>query len=69
MGDLFSLFSAFSGRSLGGDKSWVDTQLIADHAQAMSESFLDPGRLTVSYANGRPVVSLTDKEGRSRPWS
>ena len=62
MGDLFSLFSAFSGRSLGGDKSWVDTQLIADHAKDMSESFLDPGRLTVSYANGRPVVSLTDKE-------
>ena len=62
MGDLFNLFSAFSGRSLAGDRSWVDTGLIADHAEAMSENFLDPGRIAVSYVNGQPVVSLTDEE-------
>ena len=62
MGDLFNLFSAFSGRTLSGDRSWVDTGLIADHAEAMSENFLDPGRIAVSYVGDQPVVSLTDEE-------
>ena len=62
MGDLFGLFSAFSGRSLSGDRAWVDTGLIADHAEEMSKNFLDPGRIGITYNNGRPVVSLTDEE-------
>ena len=62
MGDLFNLFSAFSGRSLTGDRSWVDTGLIADHAGEMSANFLDPGRIAVTYVDGQPVVSLTDEE-------
>ena len=62
MGDLFSLFSAFSGRSMPADTAWVDTELIADQAENMAKSFLDPGRIAVSYAGGRPVVSLTDEE-------
>ena len=62
MGDLFSLLSAFSGRSLPADRTWVDTGLIADHALLLSENFLDPGRITVSYKYGTPVLSLTDEE-------
>ena len=62
MGDLFGLFSAFSGRSLSGDRAWVDTGLIADHAEEMSKNFLNPGRIGITYNNGRPVVSLTDEE-------
>ena len=62
MGDLFSLFSAFAGRSLPADRAWVDTKLIADNAKTLAASFLDPGRIAVSYENGQPVVNLTDEE-------
>ena len=60
--DLFSLLSAFSGRSLPADRAWVDTELIAGSAEKIADSFLDPGRITVSHKNGRPVLSLTDDE-------
>ena len=62
MGDLFGLFSAFSGRSLSGDRAWVDTGLIADHAEEMSKNFLDPGRIGITYVDGDPVLALTDEE-------
>lgn len=62
MSDIFGLLSAFSGRSLPADRAWVDTGLIAQKAEQIADSFLDPGRICVSYANGRPVVSLTDAE-------
>ena len=60
--DLAGLLSAFSGRSMPADRSWVDTELIADHAERIAADFLDPGRITVSYRNGQPVLALTDAE-------
>ena len=62
LGDLVGLFSAFSGRSMPADLSWVDTKLIASSARQMAGDFLDPGRIAVSYKNGRPVLELTDEE-------
>ena len=60
--DLMGLFSAFSGRSMPADLSWVDTKLIASSARQMANDFLDPGRIAVSYKNGRPVLELTAEE-------
>ena len=62
MNDIFSLLSAFSGRSMPADRSWVDTELIAEKADSLALNFLDPGRIAVSYENGQPVVKLTDEE-------
>ena len=62
LGDLVGLLSAFSGRSMPADLSWVDTKLIASSARKMADDFLDPGRIAVSYKNGRPVLELTDEE-------
>ncbi len=62
MSDLFGLFSAFSGRSMPADRAWVDTELIAQSAETLAEGFLDPGRITVTYKDGRPVLSLTEEE-------
>ncbi len=60
--DLFGLLSAFSGRSMPADRSWVDTELIADQAQNIVSEFLDPGRIQVSYRGGQPVLSLTPEQ-------
>ena len=60
--DLLGLLSAFSGKSLPADRAWLDTDLIAASAEKLADNFLDPGRITVSYKNGRPVLSLTDEE-------
>ena len=62
LGDLVGLLSAFAGRSLPADRSWVDTALIASHAEQIASDFLDPGRIAVTYKNGRPVLELTDAE-------
>ncbi len=60
--DIAGLLNAFSGRSMPADRSWVDTDLIASQADNIAATFLDPGRITVSYRDGRPVLELTDKE-------
>jgi len=60
--DIAGLLSAFSGRSMPADRSWVDTELIASQADNIAASFLDPGRITVSYRDGKPVLELTDEE-------
>ncbi len=60
--DIAGLLSAFSGRSMPADKSWVDTELIAENADRIAGNFLDPGRITVSYVNGQPVLQLTEEE-------
>ena len=60
--DIFGLLSALSGRSMPADRSWVDTDLIADQARNIAADFLDPGRITISYKNGKPVLSLTPEE-------
>ena len=44
------------------DRSWVDTDLIASQADNIAATFLDPGRITVSYRDGQPVLELTDEE-------
>lgn len=60
--DLAGLLSAFSGRSMPAGYEWVDTQLISDSADKISANYLDPGRLSASYSNGRKVLSLSDRE-------
>jgi hypothetical protein len=62
LGDLVGLFSAFSGRTMPANLSWVDTGLIAANARSLADNFLDPGRIAVSYRDDRPVLALTDAE-------
>ena len=60
--DLAGLLSAFSGRSMPAGYEWVDTELIADSADKIAANYLDPGRISASYAKGRNVLSLSDEE-------
>ena len=60
--DLAGLLSAFGGRSMPAEYSWVDTGLIADKAQMIAANYLDPGRITETFKNGRSVLSLSDEE-------
>ena len=59
---ILSLLGGFSGRSMPTGYDWVDTDLIAQKAQLISESFIDPARITATEKNGRSVLSLTDDE-------
>lgn len=60
--DLAGLLSAFSGRSMPAGYEWVDTRLIADSADKIAANYIDPGRITASYKNGQPVLSLSEEE-------
>ena len=59
---ILSLLSAFSGRSMPEEMSWVDTELIEEKAEFISENYIDPGRITITEKNGSKVLSLTDDE-------
>ena len=59
---VISLLSGFSGRSMPSDYDWVDTQLVADHAESISRSYINPARITAAYKDGKRVLSLTDDE-------
>ena len=59
---ILSLLSAFSGRSMPEELSWVDTGLIEEKAEFISENYIDPGRITASYKDGNNVLSLTEDE-------
>ncbi len=61
-GELAGILSAFSGRSMPAGYERVDTGLIADSAEKISASFVDPGRISASRKNGQNVLSLTDEE-------
>ena len=60
--DLAGILSAFSGRSMPAEYSWVDTGLIADNAEKIAASYIDPGRISASLSKGRNVLSLSDEE-------
>ena len=60
--DLIGILSAFSGRSMPSEYSWVDTELIAANAESIAAKSLDPARLTATEKNGQSVLSLTDEE-------
>ena len=59
---LMSLLGGFSGRSMPGEYSWVDTDLIANHAESLSANYLDPSRLVATRSGGKNVLQLTDAE-------
>ena len=60
--DIMNLMSAFSGRSMPTQYAWVDTLIIAQHAEMIATQSLDPGRITITDKNGTRVLSLTDEE-------
>ena len=62
IGDVMGLLGAFSGRSMPQELSWVDTDLIAGHAQQIAGAYIDPGRITITEKNGHPVLALTEEE-------
>ena len=59
---VMGLLSAFSGRSMPENFDWVDTDLIADQAENISQNYLDPSKLVASDKDGKQVLSLTDEE-------
>ena len=59
---LINLLGGFSGRSMPTEYSWVDTDLIANHAESLTANYLYPARLVASEKNGRSVLALTDAE-------
>lgn len=59
---IINILSAFSGRSMPAEYSWVDTELVADNARAIANSYIDPARITPSVRDNRTVLRLTDEE-------
>ena len=59
---IVSLLSSFSGRSMPSEYNWVDTELIANNARAISQNYINPARITASNNNGKRVLSLSDAE-------
>ena len=60
--DIMGLLSAFGGRSLPAEYSWVDTDLVAESAERIANNAIDPGRITASIKGGQKVLELTDDE-------
>ncbi len=61
-GLVSSLLGALGGRSMPQELSWMDTDLITDHAEQIEEEMLNPARITVTERNGKKVLSLTEEE-------
>ncbi|MBQ6569500.1 MAG: peptidase C11 [Clostridia bacterium] len=59
---IINLLGGLSGRSMPSGYEWVDTQLIADNAQNISENYIDASHITVTEKNGKKVLALTEKE-------
>lgn len=59
---LINLLGGFSGRSMPAEYSWVDTDLIANHAESLTANYLNPARLVATNSGGRSVLRLTDAE-------
>lgn len=61
-GSLISLLGGFSGRSMPAEYDWVDTELIADHAEEIAEAYLDPTHIVPTQSEGKTVLHLTEDE-------
>ena len=59
---LFSLLSAFSGRSMPAGMEWADAEQIAASADYITSHSIDPSHITVTKADGLKVLSLTEEE-------
>lgn len=59
---LLSLMSSFSGRSMPEGLEWMDTELIADRADYLSQHTIDRSRITASTVDGQSVLSLSEEE-------
>ncbi len=59
---IITLLSSFSGRSMPAQYDWLDTELIADRAGQIAQSYINPARITASMSGGRSVLNLTDAE-------
>ncbi len=59
---VLEMLSAFSGRSMPAEYEWVDTELLADTAEHISENYIDPGQLVITWKEDIPYLSLTEKQ-------
>ncbi len=59
---VLSLLSSFSGRAMPEELRWIDTQLIAQNAEKISNNYIDPGHIIVTQKDGKNVLSLTEEE-------
>ena len=59
---IAGLLSGFSGRSMPNGYDWVDTELVADHAENIAVEFVDPSHIAATEKDGKKVMTLTDAE-------
>ncbi len=59
---VLSLLGGFSGKSMPENLAWADTELIADNAEKIAASYIDPSHLVPTEKNGRKVLSLAKDE-------
>ena len=59
---IINLLGAFSGRSMPTELGWVDTDLVAAHADSLTANYLDPARLVATEKNGKQILQLSDEE-------
>ncbi len=59
---VLTLLSGMKGCSIPNEYAWVDTDLIADHAEDISKNYIDPSKIKATEKNGQKVLSLSDAE-------
>lgn len=59
---VLEMLSAFSGRSMPAGYEWVDTEILADTAEYVSQNYIDPGQLVITWKDNVPYLSLTEKQ-------
>ena len=59
---ILGLLSAFGGRSMPQDLSWVDKDLVEEQAQYVADNHIDPSRIVISDKDSKKVLSLSDDE-------
>ena len=59
---ILGLLGGFSGRSMPQEYDWVDTELIADQADTIASTFLNPADLKATLLDGHNVLRLTEEQ-------
>ncbi|MBQ7432441.1 MAG: peptidase C11 [Lachnospiraceae bacterium] len=61
-GTVLQMLSAFSGRSIPTEYEWIDEDSFASAAEYVSENYINPEDITITWKDGNPYLALSDAQ-------
>lgn len=61
-GTVLQMLSAFSGRSMPSEYGWIDEDAFSDAASYVSEHYIDPEDITITWKEDTPYLALSEEQ-------